>query len=195
MRVIKLGGSLAGAPVLQEWLRYLARPRLEKTVLVPGGGPFADQVRIAQRHWRFDDETAHSMALLAMQQMALQFQGICPDLAIADRVRLIHERLQNRSAVIWSPYLQELNQAAIPASWAITSDSLSAWLALSLPARRLILVKSAPVPEHDNYRQMSQQNLIDPAFCRFVEKAPFAVKFYHRQELALFQANEYENET
>ena len=41
MRVVKLGGSLSGAPELKAWLAALAGAA-GRVVLVPGGGPFAD---------------------------------------------------------------------------------------------------------------------------------------------------------
>ena len=63
MWVVKLGGSLAYSPELPHWLSALAHT---DAVIVPGGGPFADTVRDAQQIWRFDDATAHAMALLAI---------------------------------------------------------------------------------------------------------------------------------
>ena len=72
MWVVKLGGSLTTDPLLPQWLDLLAQL---------GGGRvtrgraaaarFADEVRRAQAHWRFDDLAAHNMAVLAMAQIGL----------------------------------------------------------------------------------------------------------------------------
>ncbi len=66
LRVVKLGGSLADSAQLPRLLRELAR--LPDLVIAPGGGPFADAVRRAQKERGFDDAAAHDMALLAMAQ-------------------------------------------------------------------------------------------------------------------------------
>jgi aspartokinase-like uncharacterized kinase len=66
MWVVKLGGSLFGSDHLGSWLSLLAK--VGSLVVVPGCGPFADQVRQAQHRWGFDDSTAHIMALLAMSR-------------------------------------------------------------------------------------------------------------------------------
>jgi aspartokinase-like uncharacterized kinase len=81
MWVVKLGGSLAGSERLREWLAALAgQPGL---VLVPGGGPFADAVRAAQGALRFDDATAHHLAMLAMEQYGRALCALQPGLAPA----------------------------------------------------------------------------------------------------------------
>jgi 5-(aminomethyl)-3-furanmethanol phosphate kinase len=63
--VIKLGGSFSADPMLKLWLDTIVEHGNGKVVIVPGGGPYADEVRAAQRCWHFDDAIAHRMALLA----------------------------------------------------------------------------------------------------------------------------------
>ena len=65
--VVKVGGSTADQPVLREWIAALAGSALP-VVIVPGGGPFADQVRNTQRRIGFSNNAAHAMAILAMEQ-------------------------------------------------------------------------------------------------------------------------------
>src|SRR5262245_14143830 len=69
--VVKLGGSLADASELPAWTALLGRRHAVGIVIVPGGGPFADQVRAAQGRWRFPDAIAHRMCVLAMEQFGL----------------------------------------------------------------------------------------------------------------------------
>ena len=68
--IVKLGGSLARTPHCAAWLDTLAAWG-GPLILVPGGGPFADCVRVAQAAIGFDDAAAHRMALLAMEQFAI----------------------------------------------------------------------------------------------------------------------------
>jgi len=177
MIVIKLGGSLAHADTLTDCLDTVEQYYQDRTVvIVPGGGAFADQVRLAQQHWRFDDRTAHQMAILAMQQMALLCNGLKTDFAVVHSVAAIKAQSLQNKILIWSPACAELDLAGIPSSWDITSDSLAAWLAGALPASELILVKSAVVDAEHTLPQLAAQGIVDQAFCGFVARAAFKIR-------------------
>jgi aspartokinase-like uncharacterized kinase len=50
MQVVKIGGSLYDTPELKKWLKQLAKAAKDDSIIiVPGGGPFADTVRDAQK--------------------------------------------------------------------------------------------------------------------------------------------------
>jgi aspartokinase-like uncharacterized kinase len=185
MIVIKLGGSLSRTDALVDCLNAVEKNYQGRSVvIVPGGGAFADQVRLAQQHWQFDDTTAHHMALLAMQQMALMFKGLKPGFAIAPTVEAIQDQLDRKKTVIWSPDMIELDNAGIPASWDITSDSLAAWLAKMLSATDLILIKSVAIEANLSLQQLAEQNIVDKAFCDFVAQAAFTVRIIDAQSWA-----------
>jgi aspartokinase-like uncharacterized kinase len=174
MIVIKLGGSLSRSDCLVNCLNKVEKNYQGRAVvIVPGGGAFADQVRLAQQQWQFDDQTAHHMAILAMQQMALMINGLKPDFAIANTLAEIQGLLSRKKIVIWSPNIMELDSAGIAASWDITSDSLSAWLADKLSATKLILIKSAVVDARLSLQQLAELDVVDKAFCGFVSQATF----------------------
>lgn len=175
--IIKLGGSLSRSDTLVDCLNAVEKNYQGRAVvIVPGGGAFADQVRLAQQHWQFDDNTAHHMALLAMQQMALMFKGLKPDFAVVHSVEAIQDQLNRRKTVIWSPDIIELNNAGIEASWDITSDSLAAWLAKTVSATELILIKSAVIDANLSLQQLAEQDIVDKAFCDFVAQAAFKIQ-------------------
>ncbi|PPK75303.1 amino acid kinase family protein [Methylobacter tundripaludum] len=180
--IIKLGGSLSRSDTLVNCLNAVEKNYQGRAVvIVPGGGAFADQVRLAQQQWQFDDTTAHHMALLAMQQMALMFKGLKPDFAIADTVLAIQDQLDRKKTVIWSPDIIELDNAGIEASWDITSDSLAAWLAKTVLATELILIKSAAIDAELSLHQLAEQNIVDKAFCDFVTQAAFKTQVINAQ--------------
>ena len=182
MIVIKLGGSLSRTDALVDCLNAAEKNYQGRAVvIVPGGGAFADQVRLAQRRWRFDDTTAHYMALLAMQQMGLMFKGLKPDFVIAHTVEAIQDQLGRQKTVIWSPDIIELDNAGIEASWDITSDSLAAWLAKALSATELILIKSAAIDAALTQQQLAEQDILDKAFCDFTAQAAFKIRIVDAQ--------------
>lgn len=184
MIVLKLGGSLLSRPSLIDFLQLASQQGQGKLVIVPGGGIFADQVRLTQKQWHYSDKIAHEMAILAMQQMALLFQGICPCLALTHKVTNIHAALQQHRVILWSPLLTEIDQDEVPANWDITSDSLAAWLALKLNSPQLILVKSVTIPDNASLAQLSQLNIIDQGFSKMVDQTPLTIDCISEQQLS-----------
>lgn len=183
MIIIKLGGSLAKSGGLIDCLNTVENKyRGRAAVIVPGGGAFADQVRLAQRRWRFDDNTAHQMALLSMQQMALMFKGLKPHFAIAGTIPAIRNRISRQNTVIWSPDPVQLERAGIKAGWEVTSDSLSAWLANTLSADELILVKSATIDAGHNLAEFTRQHVVDKAFCDYVAGSAYKITIINKQD-------------
>jgi aspartokinase-like uncharacterized kinase len=145
LTVVKLGGSYAFSPVLGDWLEMVAR-NAGHLVLVPGGGPFADAVREAQPKMGFDEAAAHHMALLGMEQYGRALVSLNETLALASSVAAIRRLLSAGKIPVWAPTIMVLGRADIPSSWDVTSDSLAAWLAGRLRARRLLLIKQIDPP-------------------------------------------------
>jgi 5-(aminomethyl)-3-furanmethanol phosphate kinase len=137
--VLKVGGSLGRRPAalrrLMAVLGEAARDRI--LVVVPGGGVFADAVRRADRRFRLDDSASHWMAILAMDQYAHLLAALSPGAhVIPDPDEVAAGRLNVLAVSAW------LRRAdPLPHSWAVTSDSIAAWIARRLRARRLVLLK------------------------------------------------------
>jgi aspartokinase-like uncharacterized kinase len=186
--VIKLGGSLTNSSILTDWLNLIAREGQGRAVIVPGGGGFADVVREAHQQWQFDDRHAHHMAVLAMQQMALLFHSLNSELSLAESPDQIKQLLKRGSVVIWSPNIKYLDQAGIPASWDVTSDSLSAWLAYLLSATTLTLIKSNEIPEDYAISELIEKGIVDKAFKQYTKLLKFQVKVVNRSDIDSFSA-------
>ncbi len=183
MLIIKLGGSLAQAQTLLKCLNKIEiNYSHQKVIIVPGGGAFADQVRMAQSHWQFDDSTAHKMAILAMQQMALLIQGLKSDWVLAESTISLSEGLKTNNVLIWSPCIKELATNQIAESWDITSDSLAAWLANKLSAQHLILVKSAAIDQNLSLQELSEAGITDNGFCQFVAEMGVKIDVINQED-------------
>lgn len=174
MWVLKIGGSLADAETLPSWLEVAACYGCGRVVIVPGGGPFADQVRQAQQYWQYPDTVAHRMALLAMEQYGLMLSGLRPDLApVAHESELI-EALAQARVPVWLPSASVLAADDVPHSWEVTSDSLAAWLARRLGAAQLVLVKSlAPTEPRMAAERLQREGIVDRAFARYLQDDRF----------------------
>ncbi len=160
--VIKIGGSLDTDVRIKAWLNVLAESK--SVVIVPGGGPYADTVRGQQARWKFSDALAHRMAVLAMDQFAIQLHGIEPRLSLVNDLAALKKTLEIRQTAIWLPSAMVLSAEEIPASWDITSDSLAAWLALNLSADNLVIVKSCDIPPELTIAQLIEQDIVDRGF-------------------------------
>jgi len=142
--VVKLGGSNAAAPELALWLDALAgasRP----FVIVPGGGPFADHVRDAQRRLAFSDKAAHAMAILAMEQFGHLLLDRDDRFVAARTLSDVRSAMRRSRAAVWLPAPLALWANDLPASWDTTSDSIAAWLVAGLGCRSLLLIKQSNV--------------------------------------------------
>jgi 5-(aminomethyl)-3-furanmethanol phosphate kinase len=174
MWVVKLGGSLSDADCLPAWLSLLANR--SELVLVPGGGPFADQVRIAQTRWGFADAAAHHLALLAMEQYGRMLCAIQQGLVPADSVEAIHEAIESGLTPVWMPVAMVLRDPVIPQSWDMTSDSLASWLSGRLGAEALLLIKSADLGDRTrSLDALARDGVVDPLLPYFAEVAGMPV--------------------
>ena len=126
--VLKLGGAQHADARLASLVRHVATFD-PPPIIAPGGGPFADQVRRAQKRWLFDDATAHKMAVLAVRQYGL---------LLAALGELPTSEAAPKPPCVWLP---DADAAYGRADWTLTSDSLAARLACEVGAERLVLVK------------------------------------------------------
>jgi len=189
MWVVKLGGSLWDSPALQGWLDILADHGGGKVVIVPGGGPFADQVRAAQRNWQFGDKVAHRMALLAMHQYGLMLTGLRGDLETISDPEEAQAVLRGGKVAVWLPAIERLDYEGIPASWDVTSDALAAWLAQKLNAGYLALVKSVVLTGPTvSAARMVAAGIVDRAFPACLEDTAFQVRLYSRDQHVSFRS-------
>ncbi len=183
MIVVKLGGSLFGTPELQSWMKVLADySKQVPIVIVPGGGPFADQVRAADSHYKLSNKAAHHMAILAMKQFGLLLAEL------AASAHIIHSLSHVRSPFsIWLPDDNLLQQAELDHSWSVTSDSIALWLASRLSAQYLILIKRT----HANTTSIAtliQEQTLDASFSAIFTSNKTDTKILHYQDFERFGA-------
>ena len=148
LTVLKVGGAVcresASRQAALAAVGRLANGR--RVLVVPGGGAFADDVRAAQRAQGFSEDIAHWMAILAMDQLA---RVISAELVGSHLVNLRSEVapvLDSGRVPVLAPHAWMRAADPLPHSWDITSDSIAAFIAGSLDASELILLKPVEGP-------------------------------------------------
>ncbi len=180
MLIIKLGGSLLGHPQLHQLLGNLSQ--YPSCIIVPGGGIYADQVRKAQSIAGFDDESAHFMAIAAMNQSAQVLQQMAPSLTLLQTQQQLLNAIENRQSVIWQPYQMLSREPDLPRNWQVSSDSIAAWLAHQVrlwtgAVPDLVLVKSmawqdlqAVFDDANDWRnKLKMLEVVDDYLCHFLQ--------------------------
>jgi 5-(aminomethyl)-3-furanmethanol phosphate kinase len=138
--VIKVGGALLDTPGAFAWaIHELTRaPRDGSTLIVPGGGPFADTVRDIDRRIGLSDDAAHWAAVLAMDQYAHVLADRIPRATLVDD--LDTPPPADRLPVL-APYAWLRSHDTLPHSWDVTADSIAAHVARGVNATRVVLLK------------------------------------------------------
>ena len=143
LSVIKIGGGLASIPgaLARVCEAVGSAARVHRIVVVPGGGPFADAVRDFDRSLGLSPQTAHWMALLAMDQYGHVLADRIPGAMLLDEPGAVVENVATGKVVVLAPSRWMRSSDVLPRSWDVTSDSVAAFVAGALDAARLILIK------------------------------------------------------
>lgn len=155
LRVVKVGGSLfTYDPLPQTLRRWLASEPPTVNVLVAGGGPFADAIRLLDARFRLGTESAHWLCVKSLNLTAdllanlLELKRPAADLAeLAREIGAAQEAGPVPPTIVFAPesFLYEDARAApdpLPCDWSVSSDSIAARLAERIGATELVLLKS-----------------------------------------------------
>ncbi|HZD42600.1 MAG TPA: uridylate kinase [Methanomicrobiales archaeon] len=121
---MKCGGSLLSrVPGIVRELEECNRPLL----LVPGGGPFAENVR----QLSLPDEESHWMAIAGMEQMGWYLAA--HGLPVQDTLEIPD------GPTVLLPYRLLRERDPLPHTWSVTSDTIAAWVASEVHLDLLLL--------------------------------------------------------
>ena len=175
--VVKCGGSLLNLPDLEARLKsVLDQFSPEPIALVCGGGEAANLVRTWDHQFNLGPDRAHDLAIAAMSfnarlllALSSRFQW-CSTLeelesSAAGSVRVI-------DAVTMIRQLEQSSSRPLERSWNVTSDSIAAWIATSLKAKRLVLLKSVDAVQASSPRSLALAELVDPMFPDYAAAIP-----------------------
>ncbi|WP_028998763.1 hypothetical protein [Azohydromonas australica] len=140
MWIVNLGDRMLSDPLLPRCLDLLGTLGRGRVIVVPGGGAFAEQARLAQERWGFDNLASHNLAVLAMTQSALMLRALQPRLHPVNQDMDIRCALQKGHTALWIPLALLRQQPDELTDLAAAADTLALWLARRLHAERLIVL-------------------------------------------------------
>ncbi|MCE9561118.1 MAG: uridylate kinase [Planctomycetes bacterium] len=162
MIVVKVGGSLFDHPRFVPALRgYLDSLAPADVLLVPGGGEVVDAVRKLDAIHGLGEEASH---WLAIRGMDLTGEFLRHTLPCGSRLRIL------------DCFAFAKDDATLPHSWEVTSDSIAARVAIVHGAERLVLLKSVDVPAGMSWDEAAEREWVDPHFPRIVAGATFMIE-------------------
>jgi 5-(aminomethyl)-3-furanmethanol phosphate kinase len=139
--VLKVGGSLAEDPAkLAKLCRELSvLAEAHRILIVPGGGKFADTVRKLDNVYGFSNTISHKMAILAMDQYGFFLSDITPNSYVS---YVLDESRNSAKGIlpIFLPSQLMFREDPLEHSWNVTSDSIAAYIAGLLDAKKLLLI-------------------------------------------------------
>jgi len=164
--VVKLGGSLLMLPDLAERLHAVVKLlHPQKVLIVVGGGAAADEIRrlddvacptAAQTHW-------NAIAAMTYNAGILSRVGGCPPV-VSSRLEAATSWQQHDAILLnTTTFLREeqtQHSRSLPESWSVTSDSISAFVALHWPAKHVVFCKSCDLTS-PHIERLCQDGLLD----------------------------------
>jgi aspartokinase-like uncharacterized kinase len=140
--VIKVGGSLSKTPLALKVL-CIELGNIAKTwqvTIVPGGAQFADAVRKMDSEVSLSSSISHRMAIFSMNQYGLLLQMLTPNSEVCESFSAAKRVAKAGKAAVFLPAdILEKNDPFMP-SWDVTSDSITAYIATCLYAKKTLFV-------------------------------------------------------
>ncbi|MBC6444566.1 MAG: hypothetical protein GDA50_03920 [Alphaproteobacteria bacterium GM202ARS2] len=167
--VIKMGGSLGVSGDCRAWLTALeAVAHSCRVVVVPGGGVFADGVRLLAEPCAIDEEQGHDLAVRAMQLYGHVLVSLSASMRATETQQDMQEAWQQGKVALWMPFTLMKQAWQLPKKWHYTSDTIALWLALHVRADALFWIKArhAQTQTH-TLTALQEENLLDKGLSFF----------------------------
>lgn len=166
--VVKVGGSLLAWDELPDRLRALLHSRrVERPIIVVGGGAIVDCIRELDSVYRLGEVRAHQLAMRGLELTAHVLADLIAELQLVDDTESLETAWERGRFPLLNIGRILAADQSVDQNWSVTSDSLAARIAARLQARELLLLKSTPIPPGIDRVEAARLGLVDPAFPEF----------------------------
>jgi hypothetical protein len=132
-----------------------------RLIVIPGGGSLANEVRRMHKEYNLTDTTAHLMAMLAIDQNAFMINQFLEGSRVVFDPSDARRTTKGHRVAILAPFRLMLNRDPLPHSWNVTSDSIAAYIAKSVGAQKLILLKDVDGIYTEDPKKIGDASLVE----------------------------------
>ncbi len=142
--IVKIGGKILEnkenlESTIAQFKHICENDIVQKIIIIPGGGTYANFVRKIDEKISIGDELSHWMAIFAMNCNGIELSQKYNDIKYFDNLGELKK--SNGRIVIFLPYDFIYQRDDLPHSWSVTSDSISLYLAHQLGLKDCFLIK------------------------------------------------------
>ncbi|MFX1260149.1 MAG: hypothetical protein ACFFAN_20050 [Promethearchaeota archaeon] len=142
--IVKIGGKILENSedlnaTITQFKKLLSKKRIQKIIIIPGGGSYANFVRKVDLRLNIEDDLAHWMAILAMEQNGIFLSQQYKEIKCIKNIDELKK--SNLTISVFLPYEFLSRNDELPHSWDITSDSITLYIASQLGIDECLLIK------------------------------------------------------
>jgi len=142
--LFKIGGSILEdfenlSSTISQLHRLFEKNIIQKIIIIPGGGTFANFIRKIYSELKFTDELAHWMAIISMNYNVIEISKKIPKLKVFEDINQLKEI--DKAFSIFLPYRFLKENDRLPHNWQVTSDSIALFLSKTLELEECFLIK------------------------------------------------------
>ena len=143
--VFKIGGKILEnsndiKSTISQLTQLYEKKILQKIIVIPGGGSFANFVRSLDDVLRIGDDLAHWIAIYSMNYNGIILNRKYPALESIEKLKIFQDAKQ--MFCIFLPYSFLHEDDTLPHNWDVTSDSIALHVANKLKKRQCFLIKN-----------------------------------------------------
>lgn len=144
IRAFKFGGSLdVGDFDMRDTLDVLRDfAKRTRIIIIPGGGRFADFIRLRGEKQPVPDAVSHAQAVLSVAQYGYELAWKLGDGRAVHNLDETQTAWDNGKIPVFIPYPFAVTDPAIPHNWDATSDTIAARVCAVFDIPILVLIKS-----------------------------------------------------
>jgi len=143
--VFKIGGKILEnsnniKSTFSQLTQLFDKEILQKIIVIPGGGTFANFVRSLDEVLQIGDDLAHWIAIYSMNYNGIILNGKYPNLETVEDLKTFQDAKQ--MFCIFLPYSFLREDDNLPHNWDVTSDSIALYVANKLKLSQCFLIKN-----------------------------------------------------
>ena len=142
--IVKIGGKILEnkenlASTISQFKHICENNIVQKIILIPGGGTYANFVRKLDKKISIGDELSHWMAIFAMNYNGIRINQEYLQLTCFTNLNELKKSKEKIAIFLPYDFLYQLDE--LPHSWSVTSDSIAVYIAHQLGLKDCFLIK------------------------------------------------------